>query len=124
MVSLSHARIYQRFPFYAPLIIGGEAFVNEGILRNLSMHGCSIVCDRELPLASTVRVSVLLPDQVSALSIELGRIIWVHGNECGIEFVQLPLQSRMRLNRTLRIELIQFLNARKSKNRELETRPA
>lgn len=122
MVHVSHARTYQRFPFYAPLIVGGESFVNEGILRNLSMHGCSIVCDRELPLASTVRVSVLLPDQASALSIELGRIIWVQGNECGIEFVQLPLQSRMRLNRTLRVELIQFLNARK--NRELETRPA
>jgi hypothetical protein len=63
-----------------------------------------------------------LPDQQSALPIESGRITWVQGNECGIEFVQLPLQSRMRLNRTLRVELIQFLNARK--NRELETRIA
>ena len=122
MVHFSHTRTYQRFPFHAPLIIGGESFVNEGTLRNLSMHGCSVVCDRELPLGSTVRVSLLLPDQRSALPIESGRITWVQGNECGIEFVQLPLQSRLRLNRTLRVELIQFLNARK--NRELETRIA
>ncbi len=121
MVQFSHARTYQRFPFYAPLIVGGESFVNEGMLRNLSMHGCSIVCDRELPLGSTVRVSVLLPDQASALPIELGRIIWVQGNECGIEFVQLPLQSRLRLNRTLRVELIRFLSAPKSRELEAPT---
>ena len=122
MAYFPHKRTYQRFPFHSPLIIGGESFVDEGTLRNLSMHGCSMVCDRELPCDGKVRVSLLLPDQAPALPIELGRIAWVHGNECGIEFLQLPLQSRLRLNRTLRIELIQFLKARK--NRELETRTA
>ena len=117
MAHFSHKRTYQRFPFYAPLIVGGESFVDEGTVQNLSMRGCSMVCDRELPLGSKVRVSLLLPDQTSALPIELGRITWVQGYECGIEFVQLPLQSRLRLNRTLRVELIQFLKARK--NREL-----
>lgn len=120
MARFSHTRTYQRFPFHAPLIIGGESFVDEGMLRNLSMHGCSMVCDRELPLSGKVRLSLLLPDQASALPIELGRITWSQGHECGIEFMQLPLQSRLRLNRTLRVELIQFLNARK--NRELEAR--
>jgi hypothetical protein len=119
MARFSHKRTYQRYPFHAPLMIGGESFVEEGTLRNLSMHGCAMECDRELPIGSNVRVSLLLPDQTSALPIELGRVTWVQGNECGIEFVQLPLQSRQRLNRTLRIALMQFLNARK--NRELET---
>ena len=79
------------------------------------MHGCSMVCDREFSLGSSVRVSLLLPDQASALPIDLGRIIWVHGRECGVQIVQLPLPARMRLNRTLRIALIQFLNARKNR---------
>ena len=122
MARFSHTRTYQRFPFHAPLIIGGESFVDEGMLRNLSMHGCSMVCDRELPLGGKVRLSLLLPDQASALPIELGRITWSQGHECGIEFMQLPLQSRLRLNSTLRVELIQFLNARKK--RELEARIA
>ncbi len=122
MARFSHKRAYQRFPFHAPLMIGGEAFVDEGTVRNLSMHGCSMACARELPLGSTVRVSLLLPDHASALSIELGRITWVQGHECGIEFVQLPIQSRQRLNRTLRVALIQFLSARK--NQEFETRSA
>ncbi len=111
MILFPHTRTYNRFPFHFPLIVGSEACVCEGTLRNLSMHGGSMVCDGELSLGSKVRVSLLLPDQMSAVPIELGRVAWVQGRECGVEFMQLPLQSRLRLNRALRIALIQFLDA-------------
>jgi hypothetical protein len=117
MAQFSHKRTYKRFPFHAPLIMGGEFHICEGMLRNLSMDGCSIVCDREVALGSKVRVNLLLPDQSSSLPIELGRVTWVQGRECGVEFIQLSLHARLRLNRTLRTALIQFLNA--PKNREL-----
>ncbi|MDC8450795.1 MAG: PilZ domain-containing protein [Nitrospira sp.] len=112
MARFPYTRIYQRFLFHCPLVVGGESCVCEGTLRNLSMHGCSMVCDREFSIGSQVRVSILLPDQTSALPIELGLISWVNDRECGVKFMQLPLQSRWRLNGTLRIALIHFLNAR------------
>lgn len=118
MAQFPHTRIYKRFPFHAPLIIGGGSHICEGTLRNLSMDGCSILCDRELALDSKVRANLLLPDQTSSLPIELGRVTWVQGRECGVEFIQLPSHARLRLNRTLRVALIQFLNARS--NRELQ----
>lgn len=118
MARFLHTRTYKRFPFHAPLIIGGESPVCEGTLRNLSMDGCSIVCERAVALGSRVRMSLLLPDQTSSLPIEQGRVTWVQGCECGVEFIQLPLHARLRLNRTLRVALIQFLNAHR--NRELE----
>lgn len=118
MAQFPYTRTYKRYPFHAPLVIGGESQVCEGTLRNLSMDGCSIVCDRELALDSKVRVNLFLPDQTSSLPIELGRLIWVQGHECGVEFLQLPLHARLRLNRTLRVALIQFLNV--PKNRELQ----
>ena len=121
MAQFPYTRTYKRFPFHAPLVLGGESHVCEGTLLNLSMDGCSIVCDRELALDSKVRVNLLLPDQTSSLPIELGRVIWVQGRECGVEFLQLPVHARLRLNRTLRVALIQFLNARK--NRELQEHP-
>jgi PilZ domain len=117
MAQFPHTRTYKRFPFDAPLIIGGESYICEGTLRNLSMDGCSMVCDRELALGSKVRVNLLLPDQTSSLPIELGRVTWVQGCECGVEFMRLPLHARLRLNCTLRVALIQFLNARR--NQEL-----
>lgn len=112
MAQFPYTRTYKRFPCHAPLIIGGESHICEGTLRNLSMDGCSILCDRELALDSKVRMSLLLPDQLSSLPIELGRVIWIQGRECGVEFIQLPLHARLRLNRTLRVALIQFLNDR------------
>lgn len=112
MATFSHTRTYVRFPFDSPLILGGESFVCEGILQNLSLHGCSILSDRELELGSVVRTSLLLPDQARALPIEVGRVIWTQGTECGLEFIELSLQSRLRLGRILRVALIDFLNAR------------
>ncbi len=107
-----HSRTYHRFPLFYPVIFGGAPFVGEGVLTNLSMTGCSVLCDREVLRGSDVRVSVLLPDQTAALSIELGRIRWVQGNQFGVEFVLLPLEARQRLNRTLRIELIELYKTR------------
>ena len=118
MTHYPHTRNYLRFPFHSPLILGGDSYVCEGILRNLSLRGCSILSDRELPLGSIVRISVLIPDQVRAVPIEKGRVIWARNHESGVEFVELSLHTRLCLNRILRTTLIEFLNARQSRTRQ------
>lgn len=107
-----YSRTYHRFPLHYPVIFGGAPFVGEGILTNLSMMGCSVLCDREVLCGSEVRVSVLLPNQTAALSIDLGTIKWVQGEQFGVEFLRLPFEARQRLNSMLRIELIDLLKAR------------
>jgi hypothetical protein len=123
MASLPYARTYHRFPLFYPVIFGGTPFVGEGILTNLSLMGCSVLCDREVLCGSDLRVSVMLPDQMRALSIELGTIKWVRGHQFGVEFLRLPLEARQRLNSTLRVELIELLKTRsgRSKSPELLT---
>lgn len=120
MAPHSYSRIYPRFPLFYPVIFGGAPFVGEGALINLSLTGCSILCDREVLCGSEVRVSVLLPDQAPSLSIDLGTIKWVQGCQFGVEFLRLPLEARQRLNRTLRIELIDFLKARSARSESPE----
>jgi len=120
MAPLRYSRTYHRFPLFYPVIFGGAPFVGEGILSNLSLMGCSVMCDREVLCGSDVRVSVLLPHQTPALSIDLGTIKWVQGCQFGVEFVRLPLEARQRLNRMLRIELIEFLKARSGRRESLE----
>jgi hypothetical protein len=112
MASLPYSRIYHRFTLSCPVVFGGAPFVGEGLLTNLSMMGCSVMCDREVLCGSAVRVSVLLPNQPRALSIDLGSIKWVQGHQFGVEFLRLPIEARQRLNSTLRNELIGFLNGR------------
>ena len=111
-----YSRTYHRFPLHYPVVFGGAPFVGEGILTNLSLMGCYVLCDREVLRGSDVRVSVLLPDQTTALSIELGTIKWVQGEQFGVEFLRVPLAARQRLNSMLRVELIQLLKARAARN--------
>ena len=112
MAPPQYSRTYHRFPLHYPVIFGGAPFVGEGILTNLSLMGCSVLCDREVLCGSDVRVCVLLPNQTAALYIDLGTIKWVQGEQFGVEFLRLPLEARQRLNSTLRIELIDLLKAR------------
>ena len=116
MAPLHYSRTYRRFPLSYPVIFGGAPFVGEGILTNLSLLGCSVMSDREVLCGSDVRVSVLLPNQTQALSIELGTIKWVQGHQFGVEFLRLPLEARQRLNSTLRIELIHLLEIRSGRS--------
>lgn len=114
MAPRQYSRTYHRFPLFYPVVFGGAPFVGEGVLTNLSLMGCSVMCDREVLHGSDVRVSVLLPDQRPALSIDLGTIKWVQGCEFGVEFLRVPFEARRRLNSVLRIELIEFLKTRPS----------
>ncbi len=112
MVSRRYVRTYYRFPLNYPVIFGGAPFVGEGVLTNLSLKGCSVTCDREVLCGSQVRVSMLVHHQPPALPVELGTIKWVRGNQFGVEFVRVPLEAQQRLNRTLRMELIEWLEKR------------
>lgn len=116
MASSHYSRTYHRFPLRYPVIFGGAPFVGEGILNNLSLMGCSILSDREVLCGSQVRVSVLLPNQAETLSIDLGTVKWVEGEEFGVEFLHLPLETRKRLNSALRGELINLLKSRSVKS--------
>jgi hypothetical protein len=120
MAPLHYSRTYHRFPLSYPVIFGGAPFVGEGILTNLSLLGCSVMSDREVLCGSDVRVSVLLPNQTQALSIDLGTIKWVRGRQFGVEFLRLPLEARQRLNSTLRIELIELFKTRSGRSESPE----
>lgn len=112
MVPRRYMRTYYRFPLRYPVIFGGAPFVGEGILTNLSLKGCSVTCDREVLCGSEVRVSMLLNHEPPALPVELGTIKWVNGNQFGVEFQRLPVEAQQRLNRVLRLELIEWLEKR------------
>jgi len=116
MATRQNSRTYHRFPLFYPVVYGGAPFVGECTLANLSLTGCSVMCDREVLCGSDVRVSVLLPNQTPALSIDLGTIKWVQGCQFGVEFLRLPVEARQRLDNMLRMELIQLLKARSEKS--------
>ncbi len=112
MAPRRYVRTYYRFPLQYPVIFGGAPFVGEGLLTNLSLKGCSVTCDREALCGSEVRVSMWLNNELPALPVELGTIKWVNGNQFGVEFQRMPTEAQQRLNRLLRLELIEWLEKR------------
>lgn len=112
MAPRRYVRTYYRFPLQYPVIFGGAPFVGEGVLSNLSLKGCSVTCDREALCGSEVRVSMLLNNEPPVLPVELGTIKWVKGNQFGVEFQRVPADAQQRLNRLLRLELIEWLEKR------------
>lgn len=116
MAPRRYVRTYYRFPLNYPVIFGGAPFVGEGVLTNLSLKGCSVTCNREVLCGSDVRVSMFLNHELPALPVELGIIKWVKGNQFGVEFVRVPVEAQQRLNRRLRIELIEWLGQRHRKS--------
>ncbi|MCP9446771.1 MAG: PilZ domain-containing protein [Nitrospira sp.] len=105
-------RLYLRYAVQYPIIFGASFCVGEGHLLDLSFRGCSIHCDRRLPVGEPVRLGVLLPDRAKALSIENGIIKWAQDGRFGVEFLDLSLDTRQRLNRELRGALIHRLERR------------
>jgi hypothetical protein len=120
MGDLPYQRIYLRYPMQYPLIVGWPFCVGEGCLTNLSFNGCSVLCDHTPLVGAEVRVSVLLPDQRQALSIEGGRIKWAGDGQFGMEFQHLPPEARQRLNRTLRHALIRYLSTHSNRPKQID----
>lgn len=94
-------RIHPRLPVAYPVIFGGAPFVGEGTVSDLSLSGCSVICERTVLSGSYIKLSVLLPDPASSLFIELGKIRWVRENTFGVEFIRLPTIARHRLDRVM-----------------------
>jgi hypothetical protein len=107
-----NSRAYHRYPVIYPVIFGGAPFVGEGTVSDLSLTGCSIVCEQTVLTDSYVKLSVILPDPTLSLFIELGKIRWVGKNAFGVEFIRLPTATRHRLDRVVREQLTALLETR------------
>ena len=105
-------RSYHRYLVTYPVIFGGAPFVGEGTVQNLSLTGCSVICDRTVLAGSYVRLSLILPDPTSSLFIELGKIRWARGNQFGVEFIRFPTLTRHRLDRVIEEQLTILLEHR------------
>lgn len=95
-------RSSHRYPVSYPVIFRSAPFVGEGTIADLSLTGCSIVCDRTALADSDVKLSIILPDPTLSLFIELGKIRWVKKNVFGVEFLRIPTITRHRLDHVLR----------------------
>lgn len=99
--SLSFERREMRVRGAYPVIFAGAPFLDEGVVRNLSVSGCQIECPRTVLVGSYVQLGMLLFDQAPSVRVELGAIRWASGQRFGVEFIRMPDEEYRRLRHFL-----------------------
>lgn len=92
-------------------MFAGIPFVGEAQLCNLTVFGCRMNCGWEVPLGAHLKLRLLLPDHATSLAVEIAAVRWTHGMYAGLEFLDLPRESRDRLHSFVLDELSRTRNA-------------
>jgi hypothetical protein len=90
-----------RLPVALPVSFSGEGIAGGGLVSELSDRGCKITSDDLLLPGTTLALHIQLPAQSTPLKVDLAEVRWAEGQECGLEFVRLPLQDKQRLQQFL-----------------------
>jgi PilZ domain len=79
-------RTYSRFPLRTPMIYMGQEFAGQGVLRELSRVGCSILGNFPVTLGETLSLRLSHPTHPDPLLIKQAGVRWVRGFEFGVAF--------------------------------------
>ncbi|MET0516139.1 MAG: PilZ domain-containing protein [Nitrospiraceae bacterium] len=99
--TLHFQRARDRLSMTCPVMFAGVPSIGEGYLLNLSPAGCTVECERSVLDGSYMKLRLLLPDHVPSIDVDLAAVRWVRGTHFGVEFLRLPAQERLRLDRFL-----------------------
>jgi len=93
-------RQHDRHPVSFPVAYTGE-FTGQGQAADLSVLGCAIVSDIEVPVKTYCKLQLSLPDGDKPLEIQLAVVQWRHGRIFGLEFIAFGEVQKTRLKRFL-----------------------
>ena len=75
--------------------------VGDGTALNLSESGCKLYSAHLLPIGSFWDLDLTIPETLHPVLISEVRVVWVAGNEYGIEFLRVTARERTRLRHFL-----------------------
>jgi len=80
-------------------VLDGKA--GQGVIFNLSRDGCAIESEFNAASGDPVSLQIILPDQPTPVSVDLGKVRWATRREVGVEFLIVPASSQRRLDEFL-----------------------
>ena len=69
----------------------------DGMLMNLSLHGCGINGVPSFSCGTRLRLRLWLPDQTLPVTVEQAVVRWVKADQFGVSFLDVPPETRSRL---------------------------
>jgi len=90
-----------RFESRGSVTFEGEGHAGSGKIFNVSSWGCGVESIADVIPGIYVGVSLSLPDEQSAVEIELAAVRWSARRRFGVEFLSVSQPSRTRLEQFL-----------------------
>lgn len=85
-----------------PITVADQHRFANGVVTNLSEEGCELRLDTPFFPAHHLTLKLYLHDGTTALQITLAEIRWVKREWAGVEFVSLPPEDKVKLQRLCR----------------------
>jgi hypothetical protein len=93
-----YLREHYRLAVNYPAMFSDTCTIGEARVTSLSVFGCTLECERDLPEQADLHVRLILPDDQESLPIEVAQVRWVKGKQLGLQFHQLERKANLRLH--------------------------
>lgn len=93
-----YVREQYRLAVSYPAMFSDTRTIGEARLSNLSVSGCTLDCEGDLPEEATLHLRLILPDDRQSLPIDRAEVRWVKGNQLGLQFRRLERKADLRLH--------------------------
>jgi hypothetical protein len=102
-------RYNERLPMRCPVIVAGQSYIGEGHVLNLTAPGCLVESPCPPKRGDYVQLNMVLPGLKAPVYVELAAVRWDHGDQFGVEFIQMSEADQASLNRFLEHHLPNML---------------
>ena len=90
-----------RHPAHIRIFFSHEGLEGEGVIRDLSKHGCRVESETVPIVGQELEASLFSPDFDWPLKVENAVVRWTGHESFGLEFVELAPPQRERLRRLI-----------------------
>lgn len=90
-----------RFHVHCPVVLTAQDLRARGTVFNLSVWGCAVASTSRVPSGSRLVLHLVIPHQPTPLPVELARVRWTNGRKFGLEFLNMPRETRAQLRQFL-----------------------
>ena len=91
-------RNHARFAVLWPIIYSNDGLSGHGTVRDLSLIGCQVKGMVPVSVGVVLQLSISPPHKEDKLCVEVARVLWVKGDQFGVEFQRLtPMDHRWLL---------------------------
>jgi hypothetical protein len=109
----SYQREHYRLDVSYPAMFSDRLTIGEAKVTSLSVVGCTLECERDVPEQADLHVRLILPDDRESLPIDVAQVRWVKGKRLGLQFHQLERQANLRLHGFVWDRMLERLQALK-----------